>query len=267
MDMSQRLLLINIAGLSASAVGAETPNLQQLAKSGGGIIAVQPPVPALTCTSQATLLTGTPPADHGVVANGWYFRELSQILNWQRSANLMTGETLWEAARSHIPDLQCANLFWRYATHSTCDVNVVERPTYWADGRKSPDIYTEPTSMRDELFKRLGPFPLFRFWGPAAGIRSTRWIVNATLHLIEQDRFGLLLTYIPHLDYDHQRFGPASREGNRALQAMDAEAGRLIDAAASREMDVAVVSDYAFETVSRPVFPNRVLACEICPAL
>ena len=257
--MSQQLLIINIAGLGAAAIGPATPNLLRLADSGSGAISLQPPVPALTCTSQATLLTGTPPAQHGIVSNGWYFRDLAQVLNWQRSARLMAGETIWDAVRAQRPDLQCANLFWRYATHSSCDVNIVERPTYWADGRKSPDIYSEPDSMRDELVERFGPFPLFRFWGPAANIQSTQWIVDATRHLIDQDRFGLVLTYIPHLDYDHQRFGPTSTQGEQALRDMDVEAGRLIDTAQEHGMRVAVVSDYAFESVSRPVFLNRAL--------
>ncbi len=222
-------------------------------------MALQPPVPALTCTSQATLLTGASPVQHGIVSNGWYFRDLALILNWQRSAKLMAGETIWDAARAENPNLRCANLFWRYATHCSCDVNVVERPTYWADGRKSPDIYTEPGSLRDELVERLGPFPLFRFWGPAADIHSTRWIVDATLHLIEQDRFDLLLTYVPHLDYDHQRYGPNSAQGEQALRDMDLEVGRLIDAAQAGGIRIAVVSDYAFESVSRPVLLNRAL--------
>ncbi|MBM4094714.1 MAG: alkaline phosphatase family protein, partial [Planctomycetes bacterium] len=132
-DMPQRLLIINIAGLSAASIGPLTPHLRDLADSGSGAIPVQPPVPALTSTSQATLLTGTLPAQHGIVSNGWYFRDLALILNWQRSANLMVGEPIWEAARLKRPGLRCANLFWRYATHSSCDVSVVERPTYWAD--------------------------------------------------------------------------------------------------------------------------------------
>lgn len=257
--MTQHLLIINIAGLSASAIGPDTPNLLRLSEVGSGVMPLLPPVPALTCTSQATFLTGSPPSRHGIVSNGWYFRDLALVLNWQRTAKLMAGETIWEAVRADNPDLQCANLFWRYATHGSSDVNVVERPTYWADGRKSPDIYTEPAAVRDELFERLGPFPLFRFWGPAANIESTRWIVDATRHLIEQGRFDLLLTYIPHLDYDHQRFEPHSEQGRQALRDMDMEAGRLIDAAQARGMRIAVVSDYAFEPVSRPVFLNRAL--------
>jgi predicted AlkP superfamily pyrophosphatase or phosphodiesterase len=253
------LLLINIAGLGHSCIGDLTPNLVKLAGQGSGVVPVQPPVPALTSSSQASLLTGAAPSEHGIVANGWYFRELAQVLNWQRSANLVSGEPLWEAMRARDPAQKSANLFWRYAAHSTCDVNVMERPTYWADGRKGQDIYSEPGSVRDELVKALGPFPLFRFWGPAAGIQATQWIVDATVHLLKQSRYGLVLTYLPHLDYDHQRFGPNSEQGKQALRDLDVEAGRLIDEAQRQGMRIAVVSDYAFENVSRPVYLNRAL--------
>jgi len=257
--MPERLLLINVAGLSVAAVGSQTPRLSQWAARGSGPLAVEPPIPALTSPSQATLLTGSLPVDHGIVANGWYFRDLALVLNWQRSARLVSGETLWDTARAQCPGLRCANLFWRHATHSACDVNVVERPTYWADGRKSPDIYTEPGPLRDELVERFGPFPLFRFWGPAAGIESTRWIVEVTLHLMARNEFELLMTYIPHLDYDHQRHGPDSPQGQRALREMDAEVGKLLDAAQSAGWQVAIVSDYAFQPVTRPIFLNRAL--------
>ncbi len=257
--MHRPLLIINVAGLGSSSLGSLTPHISKLMDEGGVATSLQPPVPALTSPSQATILTGTLPVEHGIVANGWYFRDLAQILNWQRSARLVDGETIWQAAWANDPSIKCANLFWRYATHSTCDLNVIERPTYWADGRKSPDIYSEPADVRDELVERFGPFPLFHFWGPAAGIASTRWIVDATLHLMDQDRYGMILTYLPHLDYEHQRFGPDSPQGEQALCDVDNEAGRLIGRAGERGMDVAIVSDYAFEPVSRPVFLNRVL--------
>ena len=253
-----KLLLINIAGLAHTAVGQMTPNLAKLAAAGSSA-AVQPPVPALTSPSQATVLTGVDPQAHGIVANGWYFRELAQVLNWQRSANLLQAEPIWEAARKIDPDINCANLFWRYATHASCDLKVIERPTYWANGRKSPDIYTEPGNVRDQLVQKLGPFPLFRFWGPAAGIESTRWIADATNQLLTEQRYSLVLTYLPHLDYDHQRFGPESVEGQAAVSALDVEAGRVIDCAQANGYLVAVVSDYAFEPVQRPIFLNRVL--------
>lgn len=248
------MLVVNIAGLGFESIGSRTPSLAALAER-GTLSPVQPAVPALTSTSQATILTGTLPVEHGIVANGWYFDELSLILNWQRSARLMRGKRLWE----ELPACRCANLFWRYATHASSQANVTERPTYWVDGRKTPDIYAEPPQWRDELVGDLGPFPLFRFWGPLAGLESTSWIVDATIRTLNAGQHDLILTYLPHLDYDHQRYGPRGEIADRALADLDAEVGCLLSAADERQMDVAVVSDYAFEAVETPVFLNRVL--------
>ena len=258
---SNNLLVVNIAGLGHASIGEATPHLAELA-SAGCCSPVQPAVPALTGTSQATILTGTLPQAHGIVANGWYFRELSEILNWQRSARLVNGSPVWESFGKPPDSSRCANLFWRYATHATSQLNVTERPTYWVDGRKTPDIYTEPGDQRETLVKELGPFPLFGFWGPLAGIESTRWIVDATIRTIRQKLYGLVLSYLPHLDYDHQRFGPQSPQGIQALRDLDVEFGRLIAVARQHDMDVAVVSDYAFEAVTSPVYLNRVLRSE-----
>lgn len=268
MSETNNLLVINIAGLGHSAIGSNSPNLSALV-SAGSLSPVQPAVPALTSTSQATMLTGSLPERHGIVANGWYFRELASILNWQRSARLITGTPLWESVGESQPaesqtgkNVRCANLFWRYATHASSHLNVTERPTYWVDGRKTPDIYTEPQNERDRLVEELGPFPLFRFWGPLAGIESTKWIVDATIRTIKQNSYGLVLSYLPHLDYDHQRFGPDSPQGRKAVEDLDTEAGRLLDVAREHNMSMAVVSDYAFEPVTTPVYLNHVLRRE-----
>ncbi|MFQ5733946.1 MAG: alkaline phosphatase family protein [Planctomycetaceae bacterium] len=252
------LLIVNVVGLTPGGIGENTPALNRFAGE-QGVRTLQPPLPAVTCTSQATIATGVPPREHGIVSNGWYFRETGEIRFWMRSGHLVSGETIWEAARSIDPGIRTANIFWRFCTHSTCDVTVTERPTYWADGRKGPDIYTEPADLRDELVDKLGEFPLFRFWGPGTSIESTRWIADATLHVIRSHRPDIVLTYLPHLDYDVQKFGPDSAESARAHQEVDAEAGRLIAAAEGTGYDVAVLSEYGMTPVSQPVFLNRVL--------
>jgi predicted AlkP superfamily pyrophosphatase or phosphodiesterase len=164
--------------------------------------------------------------------------------------------------RRRNPRARTAQLFWRFCTHSKCDITVTERPTYWADGRKGSDIYTEPESLRDELVDRLGEFPLFRFWGPATSIDSTRWIADATLHVLAHHRPDLVLTYLPHLDYDLQKFGPSGPASEQALADVDREAGRLIDYASSGGYDVAILSEYGMTRVETPVYLNRVLRSE-----
>lgn len=252
------LLVINVVGLTPGGMGENTPALSQFS-AGHGIRTLQPPVPAVTCTSQATITTGSLPREHGIVSNGWYFRETGEAKFWLRSDHLVAGEKIWEAAARQNPGIRTAQIFWRFCTHAKCDITITERPTYWADGRKGADVYSEPADLRDELVEKLGDFPLFRFWGPATSIESTRWITDATLHVLESQRPELLLTYLPHLDYDVQKFGPASLESARAHREVDREAGRLIDAARTAGYDIAILSEYGMTPVNQPVFLNRVL--------
>jgi len=130
---------------------------------------------------------------------------------------------------------------------------------YLADGRKLPDIYTHPAELRDELQSALGEFPLFRFWGPGADIESSRWIARSALHVLEQRRPTLTLVYLPHLDYDLQRFGPNHPSIPAQVAAVDALCGPLIEKARAFGAHVVVLSEYGITAVSRPVHINRAL--------
>jgi predicted AlkP superfamily pyrophosphatase or phosphodiesterase len=225
----------------------------------GPAVPIMPVLPAVTCSMQASMLTGLPPSGHGIVGNGWFFRDLGEVWLWRQGHGLVQGETVWDAARRSRPDLTVANLCWWYAMGTTADWTVTPRPVYHADGRKSPDCYTRPPSLHDELTGELGPFPLFQFWGPGAGIASSEWIGRAAELVLARHGPGLTLVYLPHLDYDLQRHGPESPEAIAAAQAVDAVAGRLIDAARTRGAAVVALSEYGITPARQPVDINRAL--------
>ncbi len=253
-------LVLNVVGLTPSLL-QHAPNLQALARNG----AVRPlttVLPAVTTTVQSTMLTGLPPRDHGIVGNGWYFRDLSEIWLWRQSNRLVGGEKVWEAAKRRDPAFTCAKLFWWYNMYSSADIAVTPRPMYLADGRKLPDIYTHPAELRDELQSALGEFPLFRFWGPGADIESSRWIARSALHVLEQRRPTLTLVYLPHLDYDLQRFGPNHPSIPAQVAAVDALCGPLIEKARAFGAHVVVLSEYGITAVSRPPGASQYLADE-----
>ena len=54
------------------------------------------------------MLTGLSPRDHGIVANGWYWRDTNEVRFWIPSNQLMSGERIWEAHQGTT-----AVLFWR----------------------------------------------------------------------------------------------------------------------------------------------------------
>jgi predicted AlkP superfamily pyrophosphatase or phosphodiesterase len=253
-------LVILAVGLSPALVGEHTPNLRRLAAR-GGLRPLRTVTPAVTCTVQSTLLTGCLPSRHGIVANGWYFRDLSEIWLWRQSNRLVAGEKIWEAARSREPKFTCAKMFWWYNMYSSADWSATPRPMYPADGRKIPDHYAHPRELHDELDAKLGPFPLFKFWGPLTDISSSEWIAQATLHVMQSRNPTLTLTYLPHLDYNLQRLGPdlGHPRVRQDLQEIDALCGSLIDYAASSGRDVIVVSEYGITPVSDAVHVNRAL--------
>jgi predicted AlkP superfamily pyrophosphatase or phosphodiesterase len=250
-------VVLNVVGMTP-ALMAHAPALTALAKA-GGMRPLATVTPAVTTTVQSTLLTGLLPRDHGIVGNGWYFRDLSEVWFWRQSNHLVSGEKVWEAGRKRDPAFTCAKLFWWYNMYSTADIAVTPRPMYPADGRKLPDIHTHPPELRDQLQATLGQFPLFRFWGPAADITSSRWIADSALHTLEHHRPTLTLVYLPHLDYNLQRLGPAHPDIAKDVAEVDALCGRIIDKARGLGARVVVLSEYGITPVARPVHINRAL--------
>lgn len=254
----RKTVVINAVGLTPRLLGESTPRLQEFARR-GKLATIDTVTPAVTCTVQATYLTGTFPSRHGIVGNGWYFRDECEVKFWQQSNKLVQGKKVWEVARSLDPAFTCANLFWWYNMYSSVDYSVTPRPMYPADGRKIPDIYTQPADLRPALQSELGRFPLFNFWGPGASIRASRWIADAARWVDQRHDPTLTLVYLPHLDYCLQRHGPDLKYVAKDLQELDAVCGDLIEYYEARDAQVIVLSEYGITHVSRPVHLNRAL--------
>jgi predicted AlkP superfamily pyrophosphatase or phosphodiesterase len=258
LKVMQPTVVINVVGLTPRMLGPDTPNLTRLAAR-GGMRCLGTVTPAVTCSAQATFLTGVLPNRHGIVGNGWYFRDLSEIWFWRQSAALVGGEKVWDAAKAYDPDFTCANMFWWYNMYSGADIGVTPRPIYCADGRKLPDCYAAPVELRDELTKLLGPFPLFSFWGPATTIASTEWIARASIHVRRTRKPILTLIYLPHLDYGLQRMGSDHPSIAADLRAVDGFCGEIIADAERDGARIIVLSEYGITGVSRPIHINRAL--------
>ena len=248
------LVLIDAVGLTPRAL-EHMPRTRSI----GAAARLDPVLPAVTCSVQSTLLTGLEPTDHGIVGNGWYFRDLGEVFLWRQHNRLVQGEKLWETARRSRPGFRTANVCWWYAMGATTDFTVTPRPIYHADGAKSPDCYTDPPELHDRLTGPLGEFPLFTYWGPTADLSSSRWIASAAQQLLREESLDLLMVYLPHLDYDHQRFGPGAPESAAAARELDGVLGDLADVARERGDTVVVLSEYGITDARRPVDVNRAL--------
>ncbi len=251
-------VVLNVVGLTRSLIGNNTPRIKRFLAEGWSAH-LKEVFPALTCSSQAAMLTGLPPAQNGIVANGWYFKDLAEVGFWKQNDGLMQGEKIYESLKKENPDFTCAKMFWWYNMYSAVDWSVTPRPHYPADGRKIFDVYTHPQDIRDPMVKDLGTFPFFNFWGPAAGIGASKWIAESAKWIHQRHKPVLNLVYLPHLDYGLQKFGPGSPELESDLRDIDAVVGDLIDYFSSEGARIVLLSEYGITPVTRHLHPNRVL--------
>jgi predicted AlkP superfamily pyrophosphatase or phosphodiesterase len=266
----KRTAVINVVGLTESLIGEHTPRIAAF-RQRGALAQIVPAFPAVTCTAQSNYLTGATPSQHGIVGNGWYNRELAEVHFWKQSNHLVLADKIWDELRPRVPHFTCAKVFWWFNMHSTADYSITPRPMYPADGRKFFDIYTQPGNIRSLVKEDLGEFPFFGFWGPAAGVKTpqgsadsaTRWIAESAKWIESRFSPTLNLIYLPHLDYNLQRYGTYDVSGklnpkiHQDLKEIDAIVGNLLDFFRKRGVEIILLSEYGITNVSQPIHLNR----------
>ena len=253
----KKTVVLDIVALSPRVIGEHMPFLKNWIASKKQAV-VEPVLPAVTCSAQSVYLTGKWPAENGIVGNGWYFQDECEIKFWRQSNKLVQAEKVWEILRKENPGFTVANMFWWYNMYSSADYAVTPRPLYPADGRKLPDCHSQPMELRDRLQAELGQFPLFTFWGPNTTIESSKWIAEAAKKVEEWYNPTLNLIYIPHLDYNLQKYGIDFSKISKDLRELDDLAKDLITFFENRGAEVLLLSEYGITSVSKPIHLNRI---------
>jgi predicted AlkP superfamily pyrophosphatase or phosphodiesterase len=259
----QPLVILNTVGLTTRLLPL-APRLNALANAGWSR-PMREVVPAVTCTAQASMLTGKLPQEHGIVGNGWLYRDTMEVRFWQQSNRLLQAEpvyaTLRRLANQRGKPFRCAKLFWWFNQGAAVDLAVTPKPYYGADGSKAFGVQSYPEPYAEQLTRKLGAFPFQSFWGPMAGLPSTSWIARCTAEVLldEAGAPDLTLAYLPHLDYEPQRLGPNRCDWKKLVGELDSACAPVLDAAKKTGAAVWVVNEYTHVPVDLPVYLNGVL--------
>jgi hypothetical protein len=261
MSRPPHVLVLSIPGLRADDL-PRMPTLAGLAAA-GQCVPLAPGFPAVTCPVQATLTTGVGPAAHGIVANGLFDRRTQHLEMWISPDGVHRAPRLWDRLEADRPELRTAAWFLLQSKHATADLVCLPAPRHNPDGTETMWCHTNPESLYAELRETLGEFPLHKFWGPVAGIDSSRWIARSFIAAARPQPPHAAWVYLPHLDYAAQRSGPDSPPAHAACGELDAEIASLVadfgGLVGQENLTVLVVGEYAIRPVSRAVFPNRIL--------
>jgi predicted AlkP superfamily pyrophosphatase or phosphodiesterase len=259
--MPEYVVLLSIPGLRAQDL-AQMPSLARLADQGDQIHLV-PSFPCVTCPVQANMTTGKLPNEHGVVANGFYWRDKQEVEMWTAWNECIQAEQIWDTLKRHDPSITSAVWFALHSKGCGADLVCTPAPIHNPDGSETLWCYTKPTEMYGQLRDALGHFPLQHFWGPLSNIRSTAWICDSAVVAARQSKPNFFYLYLPHLDYAAQKFGPDSPQAIQALQDLDGAVARLTtgfeEAYAPHKPLWIVASEYTIVPVNHVVYPNRLL--------
>src|SRR5215212_7747545 len=280
--MIKYIIVLDIVGLEFGHIESNLlPNIGDIAAHGEAA-KMEPVFPALTCPVQSSILSGTYPSRHGIIANGLYDRTKCEVSFWEQSSALVQVDRIWDIAKksnkptprssssssssslssstslgSSFSSLKTAVLFWQNTMYAGSDIVVTPRPLHFQDHMEMW-CYSKPIGFYDnQLKQKLGEFNLASYWGPLASSKSSEWICNATKYTLENERPNIIFTYIPHVDYSAQRFGKKSKQVQDDLKKADDIVGDIVDRTVQigihDDTQFIILSEYGFNDVKEAV--------------
>ncbi len=258
----KKLIVINVVGLTKKSINdVSLPNISKIFTE-GFCSSMIPSFPAVTCSVQSSITSGYYPVDHGIISNGFYDRDTKQVSFWEQYDRLVQKPRIWDILKKANPKLKTAIFFWQNSLYTNSDFVITPKPIHLED-KTIMWCYSKPVNYYEEIAQYLGEFDLKWYWGPFTSIKSSQWIINASMYTIKKHRPDLVLVYLPHLDYSAQKYGPQSNEFKQSLIEIDNVIGDLIDFLDANEFgneyEIMIHSEYGFNDVNHSLSPNILL--------
>lgn len=259
--MAKPLLWLSIPGLRAGDL-SQMPRLTARCAAGQTRTLV-PSFPAVTWPVQANMLTGCLPSEHGIVANGLYDRGPRGPVMWTLGNHAIERPQLWDLLQQPAgdqPALHAGAWFPMLARDCQAELVCMPAPIHNPDGSESLWCYSKPQMLYGDLRDALGHFPLKHFWGPLAGMPSSKWIVDSAAFAARKQPPDFFYIYVPHLDYAAQKLGPDSPAAVTAVKELDELLGHfwaVMEEVYREPPAVLVTGEYAIVGVDHVSYPNR----------
>ncbi len=257
--MAPKVILLTVPALRVADL-ENMPRLRSLVRQGSQA-RIQHSFPTVTWPAQANLLTGKTPEQHGVIANGFYWREEHRVEMWTAWNEVIQAPQIWDRLPQINPDLKSAAWFPMLSKGCGADYVCMPAPIHQEDGSEDLWCYTKPQPFYGELLETMGHFPLQHFWGPLANIQSSQWIADSAALAFKRFEPDFFYIYLPHLDYAAQKTGPDSPAALTAVEELDQVIGGLAEQilAAHESVTWLVASEYVITPVDHVSYPNRIL--------
>ena len=260
--MTKHVVVLDIVGLEEKHLNSGvTPNIDNLSNSGEHA-KLKSVFPAVTCSVQASFLSGEYPNKHGIISNGYFNRSSNTVSFWEQYDSLVQSPRLWDKINEKNKNFTTAVLFWQNTLYSKSNIIVTPKPLHMDDGMIMW-CYSKPPSYYENITSSIGEFNLSTYWGPLASPKSSQWIIEASKFTLKTQKPNLLLTYIPHVDYSAQRFGKESSQVLNDIKLADSFVGDIVNTSKQtgtyEDTHFIVFSEYSFNDVNKSISLNLYL--------
>jgi|SaaInlStandDraft_7_1057024.scaffolds.fasta_scaffold07789_4 predicted AlkP superfamily pyrophosphatase or phosphodiesterase len=257
----KKLIILDIVGLSKKQFEKLKPkNISKILEH-GSYGSFDPSFPAVTCSVQASIFSGTYPSEHGIISNGYYDELFKKISFWEQPANLVKKPRIWDLLKKNNPDFSTALLFLQNSLYANSNVVLTPKPLH-LENKMVMWCYSKPENFYEKITESIGNFDLKSYWGPFSSLKSSNWIINSAKIAIQNHLPDLLVTYLPHLDYTSQKFGPNSDEFKKSVDELDILIGDFLlflNQEYPNTYEIMILSEYNFNEVNNSISPNLLL--------
>jgi predicted AlkP superfamily pyrophosphatase or phosphodiesterase len=234
------MVLLSVDGLDhrylrdCDKLGLKIPNLRRMMREGTWADGVVGEVPTITWPAHTTMLTGVPPAIHGIQANQ----------RW--SYSLIKVKTMWDLLKSD--NRTSASITWPVTVDAPITWNLPEVFEKRQGGSMDLAAIRKKATpgLIDEIATQYPSFP--QQW------MDDRTRTLAALFLIQQKHPDFLAIHLVDLDAEEHETEPFSAASKAILEYTDELIGRIV-AVLPHDAVFALVSDHGFETVDKTVHP------------
>src|SRR5688572_16396688 len=260
------VILISVDGLANFYFDdprADMPTIRRLAKEGSRANGMVCSFPTVTWPNHTTLVTGTPPAKHGVLANNYVDRKDGSsvplipdplfdkeeivksptIYDVAHAAGLKTAAVIWPATRNAptldwtVPDMFEADAWPKYGTRS------------WLEELRAAGL---PIEKQNEWCKQQG-----------GGVQRDWLYSRMAAHVLKHHSPNVLLVHLVEVDHVEHRFGPKTPDAYWSVSYADDRVRDIWEAVQESKWKdkttIFVASDHGFFSVKKEIRPNVLL--------
>ncbi len=260
------VILVSIDGLANFYFDdsrAHMPHLRRLAAEGARADGMVCSFPTVTWPNHTTLVTGVPPAKHGVIGNAYYDRATGKNVPFIPDPifdkdEIVKVPTIYDVA--HAAGLRTAGVIWpatRNAKTLHFTVPDMGGPDAW------PQFGTR--SWLEELRAEGIPVDHHATWvsDKSGGVQRDWMYTRMAVNLIEKHQPNLLLLHLIETDHVQHRVGPRTDDAYWATAYADERIRELLDAVErsgrKEQTTLFICSDHGFYPVTKEIRPNVLL--------